>query len=227
MWKLLVCAFAGVLAWGPLALGLVILHRRRHAVAKTGAALVPPNLYMGFWRRFAALIIDAGALWCVMLSVLFVLMLLGGEESMILFLILACAADPVYCIFFWKQRGATPGKMAMGLRVVRPSGKPLEWGNVLWRALPKIIWAVFLFVWLERVFVTSGGREPSEAEVRKMIESHAQIANMVFYGIFGVDAVVFFLDKRNRALHDILGGTVVVRNTYNTSNTKDTNGNPT
>jgi uncharacterized RDD family membrane protein YckC len=64
-----------------------------------------------------------------------------GLISPLLFLIVL-----VYFVFFWTLVGYTPGKALLGLRIMRPDGRPLSAGRALLRYLGYWVSAIPLFL---------------------------------------------------------------------------------
>ena len=130
----------GLASWQPL--GVV----RGMAPA---AAAVAGRHYGGFWIRFVAKLID-GIILGVFSLILFipVLLLFGGGVGLMsmgrgsfgdgaamgpammgafaISRLLLLAVSTFYEIYFLSTRGATPGKMAMGLKVIRTDGGPIS-----------------------------------------------------------------------------------------------------
>jgi uncharacterized RDD family membrane protein YckC len=111
----------------------------------SGAAAASPLgwHYGGFWIRFGARIIDSFVLGVPLLILLAMLIpslirtqsgapnpavaafaALSVTFILVYFLVLIC-----YEVLFLRYRGATPGKMACGLKVVRSDGSSLGWGT--------------------------------------------------------------------------------------------------
>jgi len=126
--------------------------------------------YGGFWLRFVAVVIDgiilaipmgivqvalsaalgvntrriaptpnvnpsdALAMMAPAFGVLALLMLLG--------MVLGCA----YETFFVVKFGATPGKMALGLKVVRPDGSRIQTGRAAGRYFAKMLSAIIIYI---------------------------------------------------------------------------------
>jgi uncharacterized RDD family membrane protein YckC len=127
--------------------------RKREGVAQQliGEAAVPgPFGYGGFWRRAVALFIDQmimGAMAFVLImvfSVAIAAVAQGGRSGQppALFLVLVFGIYGVmllvvvfYHAFLTSKFGATWGKMAMGLKVVRPDGEKISFGRSVGRAL--------------------------------------------------------------------------------------------
>lgn len=121
--------------------------------------------YAGFWIRFVAWFIDV-----LILGVTnFILGLIIGDP--IAALAIQVAVGALYSVGFWVTQGATPGKMAMGLRVVMENGDPVELGSGFLRYI-------------------------------------GYLASGITLGI-GYLMIAFRSDKRG--LHDLIGGTVVVK----------------
>lgn len=111
----------------------------------------------GFWRRVGAHLIDGFILnvfvfFASFLAGLIVGMtgaqptgaaILGGTVGLLL--------PMLYCVSFWVKKGATPGKMMLGIRVVREDGGELTGGQSFVRYLGYIPSSLFLglgYLWM-------------------------------------------------------------------------------
>jgi uncharacterized RDD family membrane protein YckC len=83
--------------------------------------------YAGFWIRLGATVIDA----VILLMVQFVLALLISETIGLIFMEVLLGS--MYTIGFWLAEGATPGKLAFGIRVEMADGTPLTLTGALLR----------------------------------------------------------------------------------------------
>jgi uncharacterized RDD family membrane protein YckC len=116
-------------------------------MASGGAASPLGWHYGGFWMRFGARMIDGIVLGVpfLILAALLIPNLIrtqgaasnpalagmaafGAVFFLCYFVVLIC-----YEVLFLRYRGATPGKMACGLRVVRANGSSLGWGAAIGR----------------------------------------------------------------------------------------------
>lgn len=52
----------------------------------------------------------------------------------------------LYFIVFWKKFGATPGKMALGIKIVASDGEPLTWKKAIIRYLGTIVSQTILYI---------------------------------------------------------------------------------
>ena len=129
----------GLTSWQPL--GVV---RGMHPAAAAAAG----RHYGGFWIRFLARVIDSVILIVINGIVRLPLTLMFGLGTMgmrglgearggLIFgpalmgvvglsALIGIALGAAYEVYFLSTQGATPGKMALGLRVVRPDGGPIS-----------------------------------------------------------------------------------------------------
>ena len=88
--------------------------------------LLSAIVYAGFWIRFVAWLIDA-----IILTIPNIIIGLVVESPGSI--LLQFAIGIVYTIGFWTAEGATPGKMAMGLRITTVQGEPVDFGKAVLR----------------------------------------------------------------------------------------------
>ena len=106
-------------------------------------AAVAGRHYAGFWIRFVARVIDGIILGVVNAIVRLPFMVMFGFGSGIglrggllvapamagvlgISLLIGLAIGIAYDVYFLSAHGATPGKMALGLRVIRADGGPIS-----------------------------------------------------------------------------------------------------
>jgi uncharacterized RDD family membrane protein YckC len=111
----------------------------------SGAAAQAGWHYGGFWIRFGARIIDGIVLGLplLILAALLIPNLFNPQRAAsspagvaafgLTFFLVYFVLLISYEVLFLKYRGATPGKMACGLKVVRSDGSGLEWGSSIGR----------------------------------------------------------------------------------------------
>lgn len=122
---------------------------------KEGVSLSTEMEYAGFWIRFGAKFIDGIILW-IMQFILglinaFVFYSPGARESTmaissIFMTILSIAIGAIYTTFFLGKYGATPGKMACGLRVVTPDGDQINYARACGRHFAEILSTLIFFI---------------------------------------------------------------------------------
>jgi uncharacterized RDD family membrane protein YckC len=96
--------------------------------------------YAGFWIRLGAGVID--------------LLILGFIDgfiayffpALIIWVTSGLVISVAYLLGFWAWRGQTPGKMAVGVKIIRTDSSPIKWQCVLYRFLGYIVSVVTLFI---------------------------------------------------------------------------------
>ena len=131
---------------------------------REGVAGPTEMVYAGFWIRFLAKFIDGIAIWVLSMAVNVVcgLLMLGtanvlapdpGSASATMFILfqiittlLGWAVGIGYCLFFIRKYDATPGKLALGLRLLRADGEKLSVGRIIGRYFAEWISAMILAI---------------------------------------------------------------------------------
>lgn len=140
------------------------------AVAMAGAAgsgmgaaeAIPQRVYGGFWIRALAKILDTALLIFIdlLIQLPFVLVLMPQSLNAIegdaippgmmgvLFLRLLCeiAVFAFYHGFFLSRYGATPGKMVLNLKVIRPDGGRISFARAVGRMFAEYLSGLILMV---------------------------------------------------------------------------------
>lgn len=146
----------------------VFFQRLREGVSQPGVAAVPGQYgYGGFWRRFCAVFVDGIALWFVNQVITFVIFAAAGlhygfgqpvyrpgqpgpaGKMLMIFVILEIAYVAIslsYDIIFIRKFDATPGKMAMGAKILRTDGSKLSVGRIIGRYFAKILSGLVLAI---------------------------------------------------------------------------------
>jgi uncharacterized RDD family membrane protein YckC len=96
--------------------------------------------YAGFWIRLVAWIIDSFILAGIGIAIEAVVA--NVWEAFLLQFV----ARAVYSIAFWVGAGATPGKMAVGIKVTMTNGEPIELGAACLRYVGYWISALVFFI---------------------------------------------------------------------------------
>lgn len=130
---------------------------------REGVAITAPVRYAGFWIRVAAALIDAIILFIV--GSIFQYAVLGARAASPMFdpanpeahlgetfallgvaWLIGTVTGATYEGVFVYKLGATPGKMALGLKVIRPGGGPVSLGRAIGRYFAKILSAMALCI---------------------------------------------------------------------------------
>lgn len=119
------------------------LQKLKEGVTPTGMLV-----YAGFWIRFGAKFIDGILLFILNRTLLTVLLpVLGyGQGSLYLIQLIAYLIDLSIVAFFNGKFGATPGKMALKLKIVRPDGQPITYARAAGRYVAELLSAFTLLI---------------------------------------------------------------------------------
>ena len=163
----------------------------------------PEGIALDFKRanlgdRFAAFLIDMGAVTVVVLAAFLIAWLLGGSDvALALALLVGFLTRTFYfTVFEWRHRGRTPGKKRMGLRVVDARGGVLTPAAVVARNLTR---ELETFLPLVAVF-----------EPEMLVAGGTAITRWVTLGWIIVFGLLPVLTRDRLRLGDIVAGTRVV-----------------
>jgi uncharacterized RDD family membrane protein YckC len=115
---------------------------------KEGVTVAGEMVYAGFWIRFGAKFIDG----IILGTAGFVLGFLGGiilrhaVAVAVLENVLSFALSVAYATYFVGRYSATPGKMACGLKVVRPDGEKISYARACGRFFAEFVSSITLTI---------------------------------------------------------------------------------
>jgi len=107
--------------------------------------------YAGFWIRLGAGVID------LLILGAFVGVLAYFFPAPAIWLTTGIFVSIIYWLGFWVWRGQTPGKMAVGIKVIRTDSSPVRWQCAVRRCLGYVISALTLFIGF--IWVAFDGRK--------------------------------------------------------------------
>jgi len=118
---------------------------------REGVASAGTFAYAGFWIRLVAVLLDGVILFVVgvVVQLLFAPMLRSGRMDLMLMALgieylIGMVIGATYEGVFVSRFGATPGKMALDLKVIRPDGGPISLGRAVGRYFAKIVSGIIL-----------------------------------------------------------------------------------
>ncbi len=170
--------------------------------------------YATFWQRFAAMWIDE----FVLLPLVFVQLWLESISKMaaIVLIIPMTASYCAYTIYFHGRFGQTIGKYVMGIRVVCVTGDRIGWREAWLRSSVDVAFAILgafsLFAALGAISDTDYyavdwiQRTKNVSALEPTWLGWTNTANQIWAWS---EVVVMLFNKRRRALHDFIAGTVV------------------
>ena len=171
--------------------------------------------YGGFWRRTGALIIDF-LVFAPITALYWILFQLSPGVAIVSVVVFG-ALPFVYHVLFHARWGQTLGKMATKVRVIATNGEPIGLKRALLRSLVDIVlWLAFASSMA--VTLASWGSTPWRllgwADRFRLINDRNPFYTTYEWASqawMWSEVVVLLLNRRRRALHDFIAGTVVVK----------------
>jgi uncharacterized RDD family membrane protein YckC len=174
--------------------------------------------YAGFWQRVFSYLIDA----VLVGGPSFAIVYFGGEVSRFFY---AYWAIPGLLLGLWfhvylvVRFGGTPGKLLMKIKIAMLDGSPitqkaavLRYAVLLVLSLLSVI-AVLIATWqmTDAEYFSFSYLERSKALMALAPAWYATVSLLMQIWIWG-EFVTMLFNKKRRAVHDFIAGTVVIRN---------------
>ncbi len=171
--------------------------------------------YAGFWRRAAALFVDS-----IVTSPLIFLIMWTQTNNISLYAVIIIPITIIgwiYNGYFLKRWGATIGKMVLKIKVTGLGGEALSYKQIFYRyvvyfGLPALSLVCFLYLYKD-MDVASFDSLDTKAKVDYIKTNAPPMQSWINLGInlwFWGEFLVLIFNKRKRAIHDFMAGTVVV-----------------
>ncbi len=128
---------------------------------REGVATANSFVYAGFWRRFVAVLVDGILLSIVVFPLRWAVTMIGitpraaaggfsVDNNWLAFwsfgTLIAYLIEFIYSVYFISQKGATLGKMLMGVKVVTATGGPISVGRAIGRFFARYLSTLTLFI---------------------------------------------------------------------------------
>ena len=170
--------------------------------------------YAGFWSRLGAGFVDFLILLPVTIAYTWAS---SVSRTMAMALLLpATLLYATYPIYFHGRWGQSLGKMCLGIKVVSLDGAPISWRQAFLRfsvgTLIGIAMAVSQSVGIARIAPEEYASLPWLTQVQRIgaMSPGAQLLSWINTAWVYSEFFVLLFNKRKRALHDFIAGTVVV-----------------
>lgn len=173
-------------------------------------------LYATLWQRIGAWLLD---LFCYTPFVALCLFLGGmGRYFYAGLAALGMLVNAWYCVYLVKHFGGTPGKLLMGLRIVKTDGSPMGYREAFLRNA--VVFSLSALAWLALIIGTLrmtdteydslGGHHRVAAQISLAPDWYTWVAWLIRFWILSLFIVMLANNKR-RATHDFMAGTVVIK----------------
>jgi len=171
--------------------------------------------YAGFWRRFGAFWLDFVVLLPLTGTALW------GNQQYRLFDVYYFVPRTLFGLFYSvhlvRRFGGTPGKLLAGLRIRKPDGAHIGYREAILRYLPEALLSTTMsvgFIWATLALTDSEYLSLSYLERSKQLTALApswyQPLSIILQIWIWSEFVVMMTNRKRRALHDFIAGTVVV-----------------
>lgn len=169
--------------------------------------------YAGFWKRLASIFVDAMIFMPLILLQIYFDSL--SRTSSIVIAVANIILIATYDIWFVAKYGQTPGKMTVGIKIVKVNGQKASWKEAILRHSVNIFFAI-----INGTFLCYAISKIPESEY---ISLSWKIRNLRIYEYYPAwintmsniwvlsELVVLLFNKKKRALHDFIAGTVVIQ----------------
>jgi uncharacterized RDD family membrane protein YckC len=177
------------------------------------------RVYAGFWKRFCAGLADV----FIILPFAFLFIWLEGYDRTLAIVIMipSSVLFAIYNVYFNAGFGGTPGKLAVGIRITRPNGTPIGWTEAWKRSSVDLIFAflvlvfnVWALVHVDPAKYSSLGWIDRNKLLQEYQPSWFSSVNILQQVWIWSEVVVLLFNKRKRAIHDFIAGTVVVHKQF-------------
>jgi uncharacterized RDD family membrane protein YckC len=177
------------------------------------------RVYAGFWKRFCAGLVDA----FIILPLAFLFLWLEGlDRTLAIFITIPSSIlFAMFNVYFHARFGGTPGKLAVGIRVTRPDGTRIGWAQAWKRSSVDLVFAFLVLVFEVWALLHVDPTKFSSVgwiERTQLLQQHQpswfNSVNILQQIWIWSEVVVLLFNKRKRAIHDFIAGTVVVHKQF-------------
>jgi len=178
---------------------------------------IDENFYSGFWSRFVANFLDG-------LIIIPYSLLLIYLNSFHLYAYFATLIPNILFIFWYnvylpKRYGGTPGKLIIGLKIVKMDSSEIDWKEAFLRYSVNIVFVIINIAVMGMAILSA---DIFEYNTLTWLNKNIYLGTLANANIIQIlsniwiwsEIIVLLFNKRKRALHDFIAGTVVVKDLY-------------
>jgi len=182
---------------------------------------VDERIYAGFWRRFGAFLIDFIIIIPVALFFIYINKL--SRLNVIYTYSFSYSVYLFYNFYLVHRYEGTPGKRLTKIKIRKKNGKRIQWRQVILREI--VTFALFSLTTAAYIIATlkmSDGEFESLSNVERMARISElypvwqKPADWLYQIWMWGEFIVLLTNKRKRALHDFIAGTVVIKDKFET-----------
>jgi uncharacterized RDD family membrane protein YckC len=167
-------------------------------------------VYSGFWKRFAAVIIDFIILAPISIGISY-FNITSWKSTVIMLVVglIGLGYKPIMEILY----GATWGKMAVGMKVTNLDFEKADVREILMRNIFHIVPGVITMIISIGLYNSAAFEGVSGFSDYSDVADQSSLGQVINFGsglLTIVDAIVLAADPQKRSIHDRIGGTFVV-----------------
>jgi uncharacterized RDD family membrane protein YckC len=171
--------------------------------------------YAGFWPRLGSLLLD----FLIMLPLMAMATWAAWHYRLfqVYYVIPGTIFGLFYSVYLVRRFGGTPGKLIVGIRIRKLDGEPVGYREALVRYSPGLVFGLLMSVALilplfhmtDAEYQSLSFRERAKREIELAPSWHKPLRWTQTAWDWG-ELVVLLTNRKKRALHDFIAGTVVV-----------------
>ena len=180
---------------------------------------ISTSIYAGFWIRLGSLLLD----FIILLAVVIIILYLNGlsKNAFYYTLLPNLIFSFWYRIYLVKKQGGTPGKLIMGIKIIKIDGSDVSWKEAILREI--VNYGLTFFISIVTIIALSQADTAHYESLTWLTKQQYLMTLMpIFFTIYTWSSntwvysefFVLLFNKRKRALHDFMAKTVIVRAMY-------------
>ncbi len=180
---------------------------------------ISTSIYAGFWIRLGSLLLD----FIIMIPVVvFILFLNGLSMNYYYYTLIPNLIFTIwYRIYLVKKYGGTPGKLIMGIKILKIDGSDVSWKEAILREIVTISLTIFASI-IQIIALSQADKTHYESLTWLTKQKYVMSLTPLLFTIYTWSSntwvysefFVLLFNKRKRALHDFIAKTVIVRTMY-------------
>lgn len=177
------------------------------------------NIYAGFGPRLASILLDA----IILMPIIWVILYLNSSSKEMFFytIIPNMILNLWYNIYLPKKYGGTPGKLIMGMKILKLDGKDIGWKESFLRHSIVLALTIFNIILMTDAILKANQEtyvNLSWIQQSQYLTSLSPVLFTVYLWLSNIwtwsELIVLLTNPRKRALHDYVAGTVIVNKNY-------------
>jgi uncharacterized RDD family membrane protein YckC len=177
------------------------------------------KVYAGFWKRLVAAIIDSLILipFMVIAHLTQSISIVSSMITLVISALLSC----VYVIYFHFRFGATLGKMAVKIKITCPNGSKISLKQAFIRSsvdigfsLIAVIAQLIALKHADPAIYLNAGFTDRAKYILPLFPAWYSLVSTLSQVWWWSEFIVLLFNKRKRAIHDFMAGTVVIKKQY-------------